>query len=148
MVVNSFKKEDGYTLIEMMLVLSVLFTLTALIIPLGNTWVQTTAEEDAFKAIVAEIQSLQSYSLANNVFTKMEFVEQGTHYISSAPGRKVFSKTAMPKGMAVPYWSGLKSVEFQPDGDIRILGVLSIETNSRTFQIRFQFQRGRMIIDG
>lgn len=132
----------------MLLVLSVLSILTGIIIPLGNAWIRTTTEEDALKALVAEIQSLQSYSIANNVYTRLEFVDLGTTYISSAPGRIVFSKTMMPEGMIVPDWSYLKSVEFHPDGDIRKLGTLSIETTSRTIQIKFQFQRGRMVISG
>lgn len=142
------RKEKGYTFLEMLLVLSVLSILTGVIIPLGNAWIRTTTEEDALKALVAEIQSLQSYSIANNVYTRLEFVDLGTTYISSAPGRVIFSKTTMPEGMVVPDWSYLKSVEFHPDGDIRKLGTLSIETNSRTIQIKFQFQRGRMVISG
>lgn len=147
-MVNVLRKEKGYTFLEMLLVLSVLSILTGVIIPLGNAWIRTTTEEDALKALVAEIQSLQSYSIANNVYTRLEFVDLGTTYISSAPGRVIFSKTTMPEGMVVPDWSYLKSVEFHPDGDIRKLGTLSIETNSRTIQIKFQFQRGRMVISG
>ena len=141
-------REAGFTMLELLLVLSVVSILTLIILPLGNRWIQKTSEEDALKALVAEIQSLQSYSMAHGVYTKLDFRDLGRVYVSSAPGRDEFSRTTLPEGMNVPDWSYLKSVEFHPNGDIRNLGTLTILTETRKVQIKFQFQRGRMLIDG
>ena len=67
--------ESGFTLIELVFVLSIAIILSAVIIPVGSKWIRTTAEEDAFKSIVVTIQSLQSYSMAHSAYTRLRFTK-------------------------------------------------------------------------
>lgn len=141
-----WNKESGFTFLELLLVLAVLSTMTAIIIPVGDKWIRTDAEEDALHSFLAAIYSLQSYSLANEVLTQMTFRDSGTMYISSASGKGTFARNVFPPGMRVASSSPMKSVEFKPNGDIVNSGTLTIQSKAGVKQIRFQFQRGRMII--
>ena len=134
------KKDAGFTFLEIILVLSILSILTAIIIPIGNRWIRETSEEDAIKTLVTEIQSLQSYSLANGVYTKLDFRDLGRVYVSSASGGIEFSRTRLPEGMRVPDSSNLKDIWFQPDGDILKLGTITILTSSGIL-LSFNFSR-------
>ncbi|MBE1553760.1 hypothetical protein [Sporosarcina limicola] len=136
----------GFTFLELLLVLSMLSVLTLIILPLGDKWIQEASEDDALQAFVASIYNLQAYSMANKVYTRLEFKHSGTVYITSAPGKTEFSRTTLPKGMKVADTSRMKVVEFHATGNIVKSGTLTLETSSGLTEIRFQFQRGRMII--
>jgi hypothetical protein len=146
--INSESGESGFTLIELVFVLSIAIILSAVIIPVGSKWIRTTAEEDAFKAIIITIQSLQSYSMANNVYTRLRFSTTGTKtmYIAEVPGRFEFSRKLLPEGMRLSDYSNLIAVEFSGNGDIINFGKLTLLTNRGSRIIVFQMQRGRMII--
>ena len=80
-------KESGFTFLEMILVLSVVSVVTAIIIPIGDKWIQAESEEDALQAFIASIHNLQAYSMANHVVTRLDFKNSGTEYITSVPGK-------------------------------------------------------------
>ena len=142
------ERQAGFTLIELVFVLSITIILTAVIIPVGEKWIRTTAEDDAFKSIIVTIQSLQSYSMANHVYTRLRFTKPAdqTMYIAEAPGRTEFSRKLLPEGMHVASLSNLKAVEFHANGDIITFGRLTFLTNDGSRTIVFQMQKGRMTI--
>lgn len=142
------KNEKGFTLIELILVLSVVVIMTAIIMPVGGKWVRTTTEEDAIESIVATVYSIQSYAMAHRVYTRLSFIDTGsrTAYVAAAPGRIELSRKLLPEGMYVSDSSGLKEIEFHANGDIMKFGALTIVGKTGKTKITFQFQRGRMII--
>ncbi len=143
-------KESGFTFLEMVLVLAVLSIMTAIILPIGDKWIQTASEEDALQVFIASVQNLQAYSMANSVGTSLEFKNSGTEYISTylkkEGGRIEAARNVFPKGMYLVISSQLKAVEFHANGDIVKSGTIALSTSSGIIEIRFQFQRGRMII--
>ncbi|QUW22259.1 type II secretion system protein [Sporosarcina sp. Marseille-Q4063] len=146
--INRDGAESGFTLIELVFVLTIAIILSAVIIPVGSKWIRTTAEDDAFKSIIITIQSLQSYSMANNAYTRLRFSKTGTKtmYVAEAPGKIEFSRKLLPEGMHLSGFSNLISVEFSGNGDIISFGRLTLLTNRGSKTIVFQMQRGRMTI--
>lgn len=140
--------QQGFTFVEIMMVLSIAVLLTVMMMPIGFKWMQKVSEEEAIDALLATIYSLQSYSIAHNEYTKLSFQtsEGTTSYIAAAPGKEVFANNALPSGMSVADSSSLKSVEFHGNGNIAHSGVLTIVSPAKRTAITFQFQRGRMII--
>ncbi|WP_203246921.1 prepilin-type N-terminal cleavage/methylation domain-containing protein [Sporosarcina beigongshangi] len=138
--------ESGFTFLEMILVLSVVSLVTFIILPIGDKWIRSASEEDGLQAFVAAIHNIQAYSMANNVATRLDFKNSGTMYITLVPGKREFVRTTFPMGMRLSDSSSMKAVEFQPNGDIVRSGTLVLETSSGLTEIRFQFQRGRMIV--
>lgn len=142
--------ESGFTFIEMILVLAVLSIMTAIILPIGDKWMQTESEDDALQAFMATVYSLQAYSMANYTTTGMEFRHAGTEYtafyLSGREGKVEVAQNVLPKGMRLASSSQLKSLKFDGNGDILKPGTMAFLTRSGIIEIRFQFQRGRMII--
>ena len=145
---NKDNKEAGFTMIELILVLSIVTIMSAIIIPVGEKWIRTTEEEDALRSLIVTIHSLQSYAMANNAFTQLRFrkVDSRTEYIAARRGQEEFSRKLLPKGMYVLSSSNLKVVEFHGNGNIINFGTLVLSTKTDLIRITFQFQRGRMII--
>lgn len=140
------EEESGFTFLELILVLSVLAIMTLIILPIGDKWIRTASEDDALQAFVAAIHNLQAYSMAHNVYTRLEFKNSGTMYITSVPGKFEFARTVFPEGMKYVGTSQLKEVEFHANGNIVHSGTIVLERSTGPIEIRFQFQRGRMII--
>ena len=63
------------------MVMAVIIVMTAVILPFGDKWIRSTSEKDAIQALVAAIQNIQAYSMANQVVTKLEFQHSGSEYI-------------------------------------------------------------------
>ncbi|WP_342505183.1 type II secretion system protein [Sporosarcina sp. FSL K6-2383] len=139
-------KEGGFTFLEMILVLSIVSLITFVILPIGDKWIRNASEEDALQAFVAAIHNLQAYSMANNVATRLDFKNSGTMYITLVPGKSEFARMTFPVGMKLSDSSRMKEVSFHANGNIMNSGTLVLETSSGLTEIRFQFQRGRMII--
>lgn len=141
-------RETGFTMIEMMFVLSITIMLTVVILPIRYKWVRTNTEENAIASLVTTIYSLQSYAMAHNQYTRLSFRSEGeqTMYVAAVPGIGELSRKLFPEGMYVSSSSSMKSVEFHANGDIVQSGVLVIVGKTSRTTITFQFQRGRMII--
>lgn len=141
-------RESGFTMVELILVLSIVTIMSAVIIPVGEKWIKATEEEDALQSLILTIHSLQSYAMANSAFTQLRFIKEGTRtqYIAAHPGREEFSRKYLPEGMYVLSSSNLKEVEFHGNGNIINFGTLTLGTKTGVIRIAFQFQRGRMII--
>ncbi|WP_186670581.1 type II secretion system protein [Sporosarcina sp. BP05] len=143
-------KESGFTFLEMILVVAVLSIMTAIILPIGDKWIQAESEDDALQAFMVTVYSLQAYSMANYAATSLEFRDGGTEYITSyllgKEGKVGVAQNVFPKGMRLASSSQLKSIKFDGNGDILKPGTMAFFTSSGIIEIRFQFQRGRMII--
>ncbi|MEK4403127.1 prepilin-type N-terminal cleavage/methylation domain-containing protein [Sporosarcina sp. FSL K6-6792] len=143
-------KESGFTFLEMVLVLAVLSIITAIILPIGDKWIQAESEDDALQAFIATVYNLQAYSMANYVATGLQFKDSGTEYITSylvdGEVKVEVARNVFPKGMRLAGTSQLKAIEFRGNGDILKSGTMAFLTSSGIIEIRFQFQRGRMII--
>jgi type IV fimbrial biogenesis protein FimT len=71
-VLNAFQKSAGFTLIEMMIVVSIIFLLTTLGIPSFRAWVQNTQIYTSAEATMNGLQKAQAEAVKQN--TNIEFV--------------------------------------------------------------------------
>lgn len=143
--------EDGFTFLELLLVLSIVMIMSVIILPIGEKWLIKKEEEAAIQSIILTIHSLQSYAMANGVTTELNFPKEsyGTLYkahAGSGKNRIEISSNLLPDGMSLGSSSNLKQVRFHPNGDIRESGKLIMVGKSGHTHLTFQFQRGRMII--
>ncbi|WP_301109743.1 prepilin-type N-terminal cleavage/methylation domain-containing protein [Sporosarcina sp.] len=143
------KRQQGFTFVELLLVLSILVVLTAVILPFSEKRLHAMSEEDALKAFMATVHETQLYAATHREHVRLRFSEGGSVYKSFRGDLSVFASGRFPEGMVKVQNTGLAELEFQPSGNMYPTGKLTIRTkNSGTKTITFQFERGRMLING
>lgn len=143
------KRQQGFTFIELLLVLSILVILTAVILPFSDKRLSQMTEEDALKAFVAAVHETQLYAATHQEYVRLRFSNGGNSYSSYSSKSILITSGKFPEGMVKVQATGLYELEFQPSGNMYPTGKLTIRTiNSGTKTITFQFERGRMLING
>ncbi|WJY28457.1 MULTISPECIES: competence type IV pilus minor pilin ComGD [Sporosarcina] len=143
-----WKSEAGMTFLELLLVLMVVGVLTLLIIPVGKGWSSGQTEQDGIEAFKAAVHHMQSYSMAHKARTSMTFSGDGSVYTIVYSDRPETRPASFPTSITLDDSSSFRSIVFQANGDMQKTGTLYLKTDSGGKKIKFQFQRGRMIIDG
>ena len=140
-------RQAGYTFLELLLVLSVVVVLTAIILPIGDRWVQAQSEEEALNTFIATIHHAQAYSIANEVHTVIRSHNSGKSYTLFAPSSVMQSATDFPAGM---HWSSSSNsmgiIEFHPDGHIIKSGTVILFTTKGRKRLTLQLQHGRVLV--
>lgn len=148
---DEFSDENGFTILELLLVLSIVSILTLVIIPIGGKWIKTMSDEKAIDIFITTVHSMQSYALANQIMTSVVVVpgnrNSDSYYKANINGNETVSTTYFPKGIRGSTSNGsLLRVDFHPDGKIIHSGTMTLLTDFKTYSIRFQFEKGRVII--
>lgn len=135
--------QQGFTLLELLLVLSVVFILTAFAVPVGQKWTQQKADEKGVQSIVATIHSVQSHALANGIWTSIKFT--GQTYVIRAEGGKDIARGALPEGFRFA-GNAQDEIIFLPNGNIVRPGTVVFASKSGGVSLKLQFVRGRVIV--
>ncbi|MFS0689731.1 competence type IV pilus minor pilin ComGD [Sporosarcina sp. 179-K 8C2 HS] len=139
--------ENGFTFLEMLLVLSVVAILTAVILPIGDRWITKQSEEEALYTFIATIHHAQAYAMANETYTAVRFRNSGKSYSLFAPSSVTYSTIDFPGSM---YWlSGgnrISAVEFHPNGHIINPGTIILRTSTGDKRLTLQLQHGRVLV--
>lgn len=141
--------EKGFTMIELLLVLFTVFLISSIILSIGTKWTAYSEEDIALQSIVTTMYSLQAYSMAHQVNTRLTFQSTEDHrmaYVASVPGYYEISRNILPEGMRLATSSNLMQVEFYADGAIARFGSIYFHTNNGLRRITVQIARGRVII--
>ena len=135
------------TFLELLLVLMVVGVLTLVVLPVSKRWSTEQTEQDGIEAFKATVQHMQSYSMANQARTWLTFSGEGTIYTVVYSDRLEKRVASFPRSVALDPSSTFREFGFHANGNMLQTGTLSLKTESGMKFIKFQFQRGRMIID-
>lgn len=134
------------TFLELLLVLSIMGVLTLLIMPVSKGWSSEQTEQDGIEAFKATVQHMQSYSMAHHARTWLTFSGGGTIYTVTYSDRPERRTASFPPSVSLDASSTFREFGFNGNGDMLQTGTLSLRTGNRSTHIKFQFQRGRMIL--
>lgn len=134
------------TFLELLLVLTIIGVLTAIVVPVSSGWTAVQTERDGFEAFKATIQQMQAYSIAHQTTTWLSFANNGKTYVVTYSDVAEKSKTDFPPTIRFDNTSSLKTISFMENGNMYKTGTMNFETSTGSKKIRFQFQRGRMLI--
>ncbi|MDV6377895.1 type II secretion system protein [Sporosarcina sp. GW1-11] len=147
-VKSKWRKEHGFTFLEILLVLSIVVIMTGVILPFSDKRLHKNSEEDALKGFIVAVHETQLYAITHGEPIRMTFFEDGTVYKSLKEDQTVIVEGQFPTGMRRGSDTNLKELYFMPNGNLSPTGKMTIITKTlgnRT--ISFQFERGRMIIN-
>ncbi|MCM3743344.1 type II secretion system GspH family protein [Sporosarcina luteola] len=138
--------ENGFTFLEMLLVLSVVAILTAVILPIGDRWITRQSEEEALYAFIATIHHAQAFAMANETYTAIKFRNSGSSYSLYAPSTVTYSTIDFPDGMRWVSGNRISAIEFHPKGHIINPGTVVLRTSTGDKRLTLQLQHGRVLV--
>ncbi|MFJ7971429.1 competence type IV pilus minor pilin ComGD [Psychrobacillus sp. NPDC096389] len=126
---NVRRDEKGFTLIETILVLSIVMVITSSIVYVTTSKLEETEERRFFRQFHLDMQRLQSIAIAESKYTHIYFDGNGTKYIGGLSDAPLF-EYKLPKHMRLSFNSNLKRVSFHPNGTVSQFGTLYFETGT------------------
>lgn len=138
--------ENGFTFLEMLLVLSVVAVLTAVILPIGDRWITKQSEEEAMYTFIATIHHAQAYAMANETYTAIRFRNSGRSYSLFAPSSVTYLTVDFPGDMHWVSSSNLNTIEFHPNGGIAKSGTIILRSSLGDKKLTLQLQHGRVLV--
>ncbi|WP_158232442.1 type II secretion system protein [Sporosarcina sp. P13] len=143
-----WRKEHGFTFLELLLVLSIIVILTGVILPFSEKRLQKISEEDALKVFMTFVHETQLYAITHNEPMLITFSGNGVFYRSAKEDKTVILEGQFPTGMRRAESTKLKELYFMPNGNLSPTGTMTFVTQTiGNKKISFQFERGRMIIN-
>ncbi|PIC88008.1 hypothetical protein CSV72_02335 [Sporosarcina sp. P20a] len=142
------KGQQGFTFLELLLVLSIMMILTAVILPFSEKRLQRITEEDALKQFMTTVHETQLYAITNQQRVTLKFEEDGRAYKAVSNDLFEVLSGKFPEGMYRTKHSPLRQLDFANTGYLINTGKITITTQSKgNISVSFQFERGRMIVN-
>ncbi|PID22981.1 hypothetical protein CSV61_00555 [Sporosarcina sp. P3] len=145
---KTVKDQQGFTFLELLLVLSITMILTAVILPFSDQRLQRISEEDALKQFMTKVHETQLYAITNQQRVTLRFEEDGRIYKAILNDMFEVLHGEFPEGMRRTKQSTLQRLDFAETGYLTTTGKMFFSTQSKgIISISFQFERGRIIIN-
>ncbi|MFF2754337.1 competence type IV pilus minor pilin ComGD [Psychrobacillus sp. NPDC058041] len=135
--------EKGFTLIEMLLVLAIVMTITSSVIFIATSKFVEIEEKRFIRQFQLDVQSIQSVAIAEEKYAYLNFFNGGTKYVAKSANTILF-ESEMPAGYRLSTESNLKEIGFHPNGSIKDFGTLIFETKKGSKKVILYIGRGRM----
>ncbi|MEI4771414.1 competence type IV pilus minor pilin ComGD [Psychrobacillus sp. FJAT-51614] len=139
-------RENGFTFIEMLLVLSIVMVMSTSIIFVSTSKFERMEEKRFFEQFHLDVQSLQSIALSERKYMSLVFFENGTKY-KAKNANEIYFEYEMPKGIRLSQDSYLKEIVFHPNGTVKEFGTLLFETKNGFKNVYVYIGKGRLRYD-
>ncbi|WP_269915886.1 competence type IV pilus minor pilin ComGD [Psychrobacillus psychrodurans] len=133
--------QKGFTMIEMLLVLSIVIVVSSSVLLLTSTKMKEMEEERFYRQLHLDIQRLQAISITDYRYTHLTFPANRTKYQGKIADKLLFEKE-LPKHMRLSVDSTLKGIAFHPGGNVNDFGNFLFETDKGEKRITIYIGRG------
>ena len=123
------KNEQGYTLIEMLLVLFIVMCLTGIVTKISMKVSEAKEIDRFFTQLQLDIQFIQMYSMQQREVVSMKFEEPTNRYIIKKDFHTIDYERPFPKDVEfLPVSSTFVTVVYNANGNVNRAGTLYFET--------------------
>ncbi|MFJ8066720.1 competence type IV pilus minor pilin ComGD [Psychrobacillus sp. NPDC096426] len=140
------KNERGFTLVETMLVLSIVMVITTSVVYVTTTKVEAAEEKRFFRQFHLDVQRLQSIAIGENKYTYLNFDMNGSKYIAKSANIPLF-EYEVPKHMRLSIDSYLKGIAFHPNGAVSQFGTFTFDTRKGHKIVTVYIGNGRLMYE-
>lgn len=137
----------GYTLLEVLLVLSIVATITMSVIFISNSYLEKKAFSLFMNQFKLDVYHMQNYSIVKSTQTELVFGNNGTTYTTRKSYFEPLIQRSLPSGIKLSSKSTLKSIAFNPNGSIVNFGTLTFETTNGIKMVRIYIGKGKMTVE-
>lgn len=145
---NYQKNERGYTLVEIVLVLFVVMTLTAIVTKFSLQVVEAKEIERFFSQIQLDLQYIQTYSMHEKEYIFMKFEGSSNRYSIKKDFYTNVYIRPFPKGVELlSDRSTVQTIRFNFKGNVMTPGTVYFKTPMGTKKVVITLGRGRARVE-
>lgn len=137
------RNEQGFTIIETILVLSIVMVITSSIVYVTTSKVEQAEEQRFFRQFHLDMQRLQSIAIGETKYTHIYFDGSGKKYLGGWADVQLF-EYELPKHMRLSINSNLKRVSFHPNGTVSQFGTFTFSTREGYKTVTVYIGSGRL----
>lgn len=143
---RAVRKDGGFTLLEMLLVLAIVMTAVAISIPAYKAYTEKQEERRFFERLMHDIYAIQSESYANVSATGINFRGSLNSYdiVHSFHGKVEIRP--FPKSVKLSASSNLTSIYFASNGSISASGTIHFDTSTGRRSLVVHLGKGRVVL--
>lgn len=142
------KNEQGFTLIEMLLVLFIVMCLTGIVTKISLKVAEAKEIERFFTQLQLDIQFLQMYTMQQQVYVSMKFEAPTNRYVIKKDMYTIDYERPFPKN--VEFLSGISTfvtVMYNPNGNVSRAGTLYFQTPGGIKKVIITIGVGRVRVE-
>lgn len=136
--------KDGFTLIEVLIVLSILGALLLLITPLNNLFLEKQREKQFLREFSSDMLLMQTQSRTTLRKVRFHYSEENQRYKINK-GTTNLVERDIPPGWR--FQMRTYDIKFSYSGAISKPGHIMLKTNNNTYKIVFSLGKGRFRIE-
>lgn len=137
----------GFTLIEVLLVLSIVFVITSSILFVSSSYIQKNSNQLFINQFKLDVYHLQSLSVSEGIYSTLVFDGTRTSYTTRKSFYEPLVKRTLPPGVTLSSQSGLSEISFHPNGSIEKFGTLIFKTPKGDLLFKFYIGKGRIDVE-
>lgn len=138
---DMFENEKGFTMIELLLVLSIVVVVSTSVLFISSSNTKEMEEKRFFRQFQMDIQRLQAVSIGEYKSTYLEFTNRRRSYEGKLGNVLLFEKN-LPTGMQLAEGSKLKQLKFHPNGNVDSFGNFLFVSETEEKRITVYIGRG------
>ncbi|KGX89183.1 hypothetical protein N784_00525 [Pontibacillus litoralis JSM 072002] len=144
---NQYNNHRGFTLLELLAVLSIASLLLAISIPLSNH-LQMKHEEKLFlKQFQADILFIQQQTMTTGIRHSLTFVNDHTYKLYTyQQGQEIIGEVVLPSHMTVQTLTSSSTIQFNEKGTVLRPGTLYFHSPNTTYKAVFTIGKGRCYV--
>ena len=144
---KQLSNNDGYTLIEMIVVLAILSTIVGISLVSFQSLSTSLNEKNFLSKLENELYFCQQYAISTGRQTNC-FIDNNQKVIAIRQTGKILFQYSFDPSVSFERGTlGLHEIEFNPKGNIRKSGTVFINVNNNTYRLVFWIGRGRFHIE-
>lgn len=141
------REPNGFTFTELLLVLSITFTITSAVIFVGNVYTETQLVNSFLRQLTLDLYAVQSHAIGEQKSARLEFVAGGTEYVALGNTRQLLFRRTLPYNLKLSTNSPMRDVVYNPNGAVVKFGTMQFATDKgEIISVRLQFGRGRVVL--
>jgi len=142
------QNERGYTLIEMLIVLFVVMTLTAIVTKFSLKIAEAKEIERFFNQMQLDLQFIQTYSMQHNEYIFMHFESPSQRYSIKKDFYTTLYTRPFPQGVELLLSrSNILTISYNFKGNVMTPGTLYFKTPQGTKKVVISLGRGRSRVE-
>lgn len=139
-------EKNGFTLVEVLIALSIVGVMLLLIIPLNNGFLEREKEKQFINEFTSDMLFMQAHSRTILSAIKYQYYPDQRKYTIYKDGGKPLLEKTIPNGWEIDMRT-INEIQYSHNGNISKPGTIALKTKRHTYKFIFSLGKGRFRIE-